>query len=136
MTTSRRTTARSLLLAVATAAAAAACWWASMGWDHEYYTDPATGYAAGPYRPWQVAVCVLGLLAVAAVAFWLLHPVVAGLAMTLGFTVSFASSALPDDDTGLAMVGVVMVLFAMALASVLVGLVATAARGRRHPAGG
>ncbi|WP_134764972.1 hypothetical protein [Nocardioides sp. 1609] len=136
MTTSSRTIARSLLLAAATAAAAAACWWGWMGWDHEYYTDPATGYPAGPYRPWQVAACVLTLLAVAAVAFRVLHPAVAGLAMTLGFTVSFASTALPEDDTGLAMVGVVMVLFAMALASFVVGLVATAARARRHPTPG
>jgi len=43
------------------AAVAAALWWAWMGWDEEYYTDPATG----PYRPWQVIGCVLSLVVVA-----------------------------------------------------------------------
>ncbi|MFY0409197.1 hypothetical protein [Solicola sp. PLA-1-18] len=110
------------------AAAGAGAWWAWLGWDHTYYTDPATGYAAGPYRPWQVVGCVLTLLAVAAIAYVRLRPLVVGVVVTIAFTVAFASSAMPGDDTGLAGVGVVMVLVGTALAATVLGSVATAVR--------
>lgn len=120
----RRTAALGALLA----AVSAGTWWAWLGWDHEYYTDPATGQAAGPYRPWQVVGCLLTLLAVAAIAHALLHPVVVGAAMTVGFAAGFASSAVPGDETGLALVGVFLVVIGMSFASAVLALVAVGLR--------
>ncbi len=120
--------ARTASLVLLLAAVSVGTWWAWLGWDHEYYTDPATGQAAGPYRPWQVVGCVLTLLAVAAVAHALLRPVVVGATMTVGFAVGFASSAVPEDETGLALAGVVLVVIGMSLASVVLGLVAVGVR--------
>ncbi|WP_299445154.1 hypothetical protein [uncultured Phycicoccus sp.] len=127
----RRTAALGALLV----AVSAGTWWAWLGWDHEYYTDPATGQAAGPYRPWQVIGCILTLLAVAAIAHALMHTVAVGVAMTVGFAAGFASSSVPGDETGLALVGVFLVVIGMSFASVVLALVAVGVRlavGRAH----
>ncbi len=127
MTTSRSPLGATVL-ALLLLAASVGTWWAWLGWDHEYYTDASTGEVAGPYRPWQVIGCVLTLLALALVAHALLHPVVVGAAMTLGFSAGFASTALPDDESGLAVVGVFLVVVGMSLASVVLGLLAVGTR--------
>ncbi len=117
-----------LVAVLALALAAAATWWGWLGWDDTYYTDPETGRSAGPYRAWQVAGCVLTLLAVAVAAYRWLHPLVVSVVVTLAFTAAFASTALPADESGLAGVGVVLVFVGTATASVVVGAVALGIR--------
>ncbi len=130
-----RTILRSALLSLMLLAASFGTWWAWLGWDHEYYTDPETGYAAGPYRPWQVIGCVLTLLVLAILAHIVLNPVLVGVSMTLGFSAAFASTAVPDDETGLALVGVFLVVIGMSLASVVLGLIAWGVKSAvRRPA--
>ncbi len=73
---------------------------------------------------------MISLLLVAAVAFWVLQPVLAGVMVTAGFTISFAVTALPSDESGLATVGVMMVLVGVVVGSITVGLVATGVRRR------
>lgn len=126
--TATRPVLRSALLSLALCCVSFGTWWAWLGWDHEYYTDPSTGYAAGPYRPWQVIGCVVTLLVLAALAYTVLNPVLVGVSMTIGFTAAFASTAVPDDESGLAMVGVLLVLVGMSFASLVLGLLAWGVR--------
>jgi len=50
--------------------------------------------------------------------------------MTVGFTAAYAVTVVPDDESGLALIGVVMVLTGMSLAAAaLGGLDAAAAAG-------
>jgi len=109
------------------AAVAGALWWAWMGWDHEYYTDPATGYAAGPYRPWQVVGCVLSLVVAAVAAYRFVDRIAVGVAMTLGFTVAFAATVVPPDESGMAGVGVLFLLTGMSFGAAALGTADAAA---------
>lgn len=132
----RRTPAAFALEVVLLALATAAAWWGWLGWDHSYYRDARTGEWAGPYQPWQVAGCVLTLLAIGVIAYWRLPAWVVGVTVTLSFTLAFAASSLPEDETGLAMVGVLMVLVGTAVATTLLGVVAYLVRGiARGPSG-
>lgn len=117
--------------AVVLALASAAAWWVWLGWDDTYYTDPATGDSAGPYRTWQVVACVLTLLVVVVVGYRQLHPAVVGVVVTIAFTGAYASSALPDDESGLAGLGVAMVFVGMVITSTVTGALAHVVRGSR-----
>lgn len=125
---------RPVLLTALLTALAAGCWWSWLAWDDTYQVDPVTGVASGPYEAWQVVGCVLSLLALAVVAYLVLHPVLVGVGLTVGFTAAWCLTALPQDDTGLAGVGAVMVLVAMAAATSVTGAVAAVLRARRTAA--
>ena len=109
-----------------------ASWWAWMGWDSEYRLDPATGAETGPYEAWQVvgsAVCVVALVVVATLV-WGRRTAV--LATTLGYTVGWCATSLPQDESGLAAVGAVMVLVGVGLGATVVALLTERLRRPRR----
>lgn len=99
-----------------------AAWWLWLGWDTRYDVDPATGARSGPYEVWQVAGCVLTLLALAVAGGLLLRPWIVPLAMTPAFTVPWSLSAAREDGSGLWVVGAVLVALGVLAGSSLFGL--------------
>ncbi|MCX2732493.1 hypothetical protein OOZ19_19820 [Saccharopolyspora sp. NFXS83] len=127
----------SAVLAVLTAS----CWWAWMAWDQGYQTDPAAGAASGPYQAWQVAGCVVCLVALGVGASvrlpaWLVVPI-----MPVAFTAAWAWTAAGTDDSGLWAVGAVLVFVGMLAGTGVVSAItafargAAGRRGRAVPAG-
>ncbi|WP_218221187.1 hypothetical protein [Nesterenkonia sp. Act20] len=103
----------------------AAAWFAWMGWDQEYWEDPETGTPQGPYRAWQVIGCGVTLVAI---GVWTSRsrcwPAV--LLLPPSFTLAWSITA-SEDDTGLWMVGAIMVLIGTSLGTAIVmGIVRTA----------
>ncbi|MEO6020083.1 MAG: hypothetical protein ABIP45_07525 [Knoellia sp.] len=124
----RQSAALVLVLALLTAS----CWWAWLAWDSTYQVDPITGNASGPYEAWQVIGCVLSLVAIGCVAALRLPAWVVITTMTVAFTAAWTATAQSQDETGLFMVGAVLVFVGMACASgILVALVQSIARRRR-----
>ena len=98
-----------LLLAVAVLAAGAALSYAGwLGWDRRYDTDPVTGAASGPYEAWQVVGCVLTLAVLATAAGLLRRPGLAVAVVPVVFTSLWSRDAARTDDTGLWVVGAVL----------------------------
>jgi hypothetical protein len=107
----------------------AALWFAWMGWDTERDFDPVTQTSSGPYEAWQVVGCGVTLLLVLVGALLLgVHPVVAGAAMTVAFTAAWTTTAAATDDSGLFVVGAVLVFLGLALATTVVSVVVTRIR--------
>jgi hypothetical protein len=98
--------------ALALALFAAAMWFAWLGWDHQYYK--VNGVYQGPYRPWQVEGCGLSIVVATVIAFLVLRRNVAifvlASAATIGFSVPWSVDAARQDETGLWMVGLFMLL--------------------------
>ncbi|HYN95630.1 MAG TPA: hypothetical protein VES42_17420 [Pilimelia sp.] len=130
MTVTRSAFARSGIGALVVAAATALAWWAWLGRDTTYQIDPGTGVASGPYEPWQVAGCALSLALVALVGGWAVGPWWTVPAMTITFTAAWSLRAAGSDESGLWLVGAVLVLGGMALGSALVSLVGWFLGGR------
>ncbi|MFD0821290.1 hypothetical protein ACFQ0D_23955, partial [Micromonospora zhanjiangensis] len=74
-----------VLVPVGLAAASLAAWWLWLGTDRRYETDPTTGATTGPYQPWQVAGCVLTLVALAVGGGLLTRPWLVVVAVTVPF---------------------------------------------------
>ncbi|MDN3481824.1 hypothetical protein QMA10_07790 [Arthrobacter sp. APC 3897] len=104
-----RATGRPWPGAVAVLAAAGALWFAWLGWDTAYDVDPETGNLSGPYEWWQVAGLVLSAGGLVLTARRFLPAAALVPAAALGLAGGFAFSARADDS-GLAAVGVVMIL--------------------------
>ncbi|SCL23875.1 hypothetical protein GA0070616_2809 [Micromonospora nigra] len=113
------------------AAATVLCWVAWLSWETGYTVDPETEATSGPYSVWQVAGCVVTLAAIAVVAGWRLPPWVVAPVMTLAFTVPWSWHAARSDDSGLWVVGAVLVLIGMAAGSTAVSLVTWLVRRNR-----
>ncbi|MFI7427469.1 hypothetical protein ACIBPB_10820 [Micromonospora sp. NPDC049836] len=126
MTRGTRSALGGLLLAVATVAT----WFAWLSWDTGYRVDPETGATSGPYAVWQVAGCVLTLVLVAALGGWWLGPWLVVPVMTVAFTAAWAAHAAATDDSGLWVVGAVLVLIGTAAGSLVVSLAARLLRRR------
>jgi hypothetical protein len=123
---------KTVLRAVGLAAATVLTWYLWLGRDTEYQID-ANGVQSGPYTTSQVAGCVLTLLVLLVAAVLLrLHPLVAAAAMTIAFTVAWTAQAAASDDSGLFVVGAVLVLCGSAAGTTLVAYI-THAIGRRGP---
>jgi hypothetical protein len=121
---------RSLIGSVVLAAATLATWYVWLGHDTEYQVD-ANGNQTGPYTTAQVTGCVLTLLALLVVAvLFRVHPLAAAATMTLAFTAAWTVRAAADDDTGLFMVGAILVFAGMAAGTTVVGLLARLLRRR------
>ncbi|MEV0594633.1 hypothetical protein [Nonomuraea cavernae] len=92
-----------LILAVASLAN----YLAWLGWDQERDVEP-DGSLSGPYQPWQVAglVIVLGILAVLAGRRG--HPVIGTLSIAGVTWLSWSIDAATSDDSGLWVVGAVL----------------------------
>lgn len=91
---------------------AAAMWFAWLGWDHEYYE--VDGVAQGPYRTWQVLGCGLAIAVAAVVAqLWARTPwgvLVLAPAAIIGFAVPWTMDAAATDDSGLFVVGLILLV--------------------------
>ncbi|XVX20659.1 hypothetical protein ACQP1U_01895 [Actinomycetota bacterium] len=115
-----------LAWSVALALIAAAAYAAFLGWDDEYQTDPVTGQVAGPYAAWQVIGLALVIAVTAAVAGWHGQGRTAVLTMPVALTLAFIVSALLlPDETGLFLVGALLMLIGS-----LIGVAVAAGIGR------
>jgi hypothetical protein len=125
---------RALAGAVALAAASVLSWWAWLGRDTTYQVD-ASGHESGPYTVAQVAGCVLTLAVLLVTAVMLAVPwLVAATAMTVSFTAAWTVQAGASDETGLFLVGAILVLAGMAAGTASVAFFTAALRRRSKPA--
>ena len=69
-----------------------------------------TGSISGPYAVWQVVGRGAHPGVIAAVAGWLLSPVLVAPVMTVAFTAAWSGHAATTDDSGPGAVGAVLVL--------------------------
>ena len=110
-------------------------WFAWLGWDHEYYQ--VDGVAQGPYRAWQVLGCGLSI-SVAAVLAYLRVPSVWGIfvlaaAATIGFAFPWALNARSTDESGLWVVGLLLLLVGSGVGLVVVLTTTAVVSARRGP---
>jgi hypothetical protein len=116
--------------AVVVAGATVATWFAWLGRDTGYQID-ANGNQTGPYTTGQVAGCVLTLLAVLVAAVLLrVPPLVAAAAMTVAFTAAWAVQAAATDETGLFLVGAILVFAGTAAGTAVTAVLAGRLRRR------
>jgi hypothetical protein len=102
----------------------AAAWFGWMGWDTEYDIDPVTQSASGPYQAWQVIGCGVTLLVLLVGALLVGVPApVACVAITVPFTAAWTTTAAATDETGLFVVGAVLVFLGLAAATTVVSAV-------------
>ena len=107
---------------LAVAALSAASWYAWMGWDHQYQI--VDGEQTGPYEVWQVAGCVLTLLAVYVGALLLrVRAWAAAAALVLAFTIAWTVQAAGADESGLYAVGTIGLLLGLIAGTALVAAV-------------
>ena len=126
-----RATAGLLALAAATVFA----WWAWLGRDTTMQLDPETGNYSGPYTTAQVAGAVLTLAVLLVAAVLLGVPALpAAAVMTVAFTAAWTAQAAGEDETGLYLVGMILVLGGMAAGTTVVALLTATLRRRRNPA--
>ncbi|WP_318241574.1 hypothetical protein [Cellulomonas avistercoris] len=109
----------------------AACWFAWLGWDTQYRTDPVTGDVTGPYEAWQVVGCVVSLVAVTVTAVRALGGRRAVATVAVAFTAAWVATQAPRDESGLWLVGALLVLLGTAAGVGVVALVSGAGRRRR-----
>jgi hypothetical protein len=108
------------VLAVATLSALS--WFAWMGWDHQYQI--VDGEPTGPYEVWQVAGCVLSLLAVFVGALLLrVRAWAAAAALILAFTIAWTAQASGEDESGMYAVGAIGLLVGLIAGTALVSAV-------------
>ncbi|WP_258724627.1 hypothetical protein [Cellulomonas sp. NS3] len=122
--------ARAVRVAVL-AVLAAACWFAWLAWDTTYQVDPATGVASGPYEAWQVVGCALSLAVAVVLGTVRLGGPVTVAVTTLAFTVAWSVTA-STDETGLWLVGALLVLVGVAVGASVVAAVTAAVLRRRR----
>lgn len=108
----------------------AAIWGAWLGWDRQYYLDPGSGTMQGPYRPVQVVGCGLTFLLVTAVLASRWRPVAVALGTTAGFWIAWTVDAATQDETGLFLVGSMMLMVGLVSGSALAALVGYALGSR------
>jgi surface polysaccharide O-acyltransferase-like enzyme len=127
MTSNFRTVAGAVLLAATTLLT----WYAWLGRDTRYQLD-ANGNESGPWTTGQVAGCALTLLVLLVIAVLLrVQWLVAAATLTIAFAAAWTVQAARTDETGLFLVGAIMVFAGTAAASTLVAFcVHLARRGR------
>lgn len=127
--------ARRSLAASGLGLATAACWLAWFAWDRQGDVD-ASGHRSGPYEPWQVAGCVVCLVALAVVARRWLPAAAVVVVIPVVFTAAWSVTAAttPSPDANLWPVGAVLVLLGTAAGSVVVTALATLSAHDRRPA--
>ncbi|PUB24924.1 hypothetical protein C8K30_108181 [Promicromonospora sp. AC04] len=91
------------------AALTTATWW-TLGRDTTREVDAATGTTTGPYEAPQVIACVVVLVGLVVVGALLLPAWLAVLGVSLPFTAAWTIQASSEDDSGLWVVGAVLVL--------------------------
>jgi hypothetical protein len=107
-----------------------AMWAAWLGWDQKRDVQP-DGSVSGPYEAWQVIGLVLTLLVPVYWAASRGHIVGAVLGTTIGLTAA-AYYDWSDDESGLFIVGVGMIMMGSLVATSAVSAVIAAASARRR----
>ena len=101
---------RSRIVLIAAAVVLSALAWVGwLAWDHEYQVDAATGISSGPYEAWQVQGCVVMLLAAAVLAGLARPAAQAALWVTVPFTACWVVDAARTDESGLYLVGALLI---------------------------
>lgn len=119
-----RSPARQWASVVLIAVLSAGLWFGWFAWDTEYQYDAVAGRMAGPYAVWQGVGAFLCSIVVVWFAQRLLHFVVALLVIPTSFTFAWITTAA-SDETGLWLVGAVLVAFGTTVGSaVMLGIVA------------
>ncbi|WP_419996428.1 hypothetical protein [Streptomyces boninensis] len=121
---------------VLTAGVAMGLWAAWLGWDQRYDEHP-DGTVSGPYEAWQVVGLVLTLLAPVVLAALRGYAVGAVIGTSAGLTAA-AFIDWSDDESGLFMVGVILVMVGSLVGTLVVSAIAQAAgpsAERRQPHG-
>jgi hypothetical protein len=113
--------ARVVPASVLLAAATVGSWAGWLSWETGYRTDPVTQTVSGPYSWWQVAGCVVTLAVLAGVAGRWLNPLLIAPIMAIAFTAAWSVPAAADDETGLWVVGAMMVFAGTAAGAVALG---------------
>lgn len=115
-------------IALVLGAATYAAW---LGWDTEYYYDADVGAYQGPYRPAQVVGCAItfGVVTAALALRW--RPVFVAAGASLGFWVLWTAQASREDESGLFVVGALMLLVGLAAGSAVAAALGFALRKRR-----
>ncbi|GAB3552458.1 hypothetical protein GCM10027404_23040 [Arthrobacter tumbae] len=116
------------------AALSSGLWFGWFAWDTEYHYDPAAGEMAGPYELWQGIGAFLCSFVVVALAYRLLHFIVALMVVPASFTFAWISTAAATDDTGLWLVGALLVAFGTTAGAALMLGIAAAVEAAREPA--
>ena len=125
-----RTPVRSLLIALGLAVLSVGTWWAFLGRDDTRDVDPVTGSTTGPYEAPQVIACGLVLVGLVAAGTVVLPPWPAVGAVAVPFTAAWGVNAAAQDDSGLWVVGGVLVLLGTVAGGALVAVVTRRLRGR------
>jgi len=123
-----------LLLVAVLAGGAALSYVAWLGWDRRYDLDPVTGTSSGPYEAWQVVGGVVTLAALAVLAGLLGRPGLAVGVIPVVVTSLWSRDAAVRDDSGLWVVGAV--LLACGLLTGVAAVASLADGVRRRRAGG
>ena len=110
----RARTGRLALIALLTVLAAAT-WFAWLGWDTTYDID-ADGNQTGPYEAWQVIGAAVTMLVLTVLGALRLGTLPTALGGGIGFTLGFIVTAATTDDSGLWLVGAVIMAFGVFLA--------------------
>lgn len=99
-----------MLLAVLSAGT----WFAWLGWDTTYDID-ADGNQTGPYEAWQVIGAAVTLLVLTVLGALRLGTLPTALGVGIGFTAGWVATSAATDDSGLWVIGAVLVAFGVFL---------------------
>jgi len=101
-----------------------------LGWDRTYQTDPVTQEVSGPYEAWQVLLLGAVVVGLTVWASWKGHFLTALWAIPLALVVAFVIVAvLMADQTGLFMVGAILMAIGSVIGVAVLGGLTLAARG-------
>jgi len=109
--------------------------WAVWLWESDYYWDEVSHSFQGPYRAAQVVGCALTYLLVAVLMSWRMRPLLVTLGMAIGFSAAWTKHSATRDETGLFLVGTVLVVPVLLGAGALAHYAGTRLRklGQRLP---
>ena len=93
----------------------AVTWGAWLGWDRTASYDVVTGTVQSPYVTLQVLGCALTVGTVTAVLTALGHPLAGTAGVALGFWLVWTVDAASRDDSGLFVVGSMLLAFGLTL---------------------
>jgi hypothetical protein len=112
----------SALITFIIAALTTATWW-TLGRDTTREVDAATGNVTGPYEAPQVIACVVVLIGLVVIGALLLPAWLAVLGVSLPFTAAWTIQASSTDDSGLWVIGAVLVMVGTMVGGTIVAAV-------------
>jgi hypothetical protein len=114
---------------IASLAVGVATWAAWLGWDNTYYYDATVGALQGPYRPSQVIGCAVTVALLTGLLALRWHPAAVAAGMTVGFWAAWTLQAGSEDQSGLYMIGSIMLLAGLLFATAVASAIGNTARG-------